>query len=602
VSKSIPTIARSATAFAYRDCRLELSPRLHVATLPSLASPTNGRPRVSPQRIERTLWTSRADVSHSKRSRPVDRTLEPTVTQPAARRTVAAHRYEVALHSSAIGQGRPDVDPRPQKCLDAARDIDARCRIRRPIPADLSDFGTGEDIPFAIALTPDGGVVLAGGTNLGGSGDFALARYAPGGSATQRLYALQDANYNVTALIDTSGTVVQRFQYDPYGQSTVLTSGFSLTTDGYDWLYRHQGGRLETATGTYHFRNRDYDPTLGRWLQEDPAGYVDGPNFYTYLGESPLAAVDPLGLSRNGMADRQNAEYHRRNANYRPVPTAASSDDSAFLQWVGDMATFASFPVVVGRAAFDEEYRGRVVGYYANVVIGVGEAVSPPNVKAPPPQNLMEATGRIAGRTVGTVAGVLETFIGGSAGAAGIAITGVSGGAAGVVGVPVTAAGAAVAGHGVCTVWWGVTKPIDLLAVFSTNNSGTPAGNPPCPTNSGPPTNASSSARWTAPRITSNRHGQLTNGKYILDDVGMQPHTTGSLAQGKSQFLYRVNEKQVVLDAAAYADEAGLWFGNKAKVVLDTPIGVHGQTGELTNVINIYRTKTGFVHGAPGTP
>ena len=82
----------------------------------------------------------------------------------------------------------------------------------------------------------------------------------------------------------------------------------------------------------------------------------------------------------------------------------------------------------------------------------------------------------------------------------------------------------------------------------------------------------------------------------------MRPHTTGSLANGKSQFLYRVNKKQGVLDAAAYADDPGLWVGNKAKVALDTPIGVHGQTGELTNVINIYRTKTGSVHGASGTP
>jgi hypothetical protein len=82
----------------------------------------------------------------------------------------------------------------------------------------------------------------------------------------------------------------------------------------------------------------------------------------------------------------------------------------------------------------------------------------------------------------------------------------------------------------------------------------------------------------------------------------MVVHTTGSLAGGKSQFLYRVNERQLVLDAAAYADEAGLWVGNKAKVTLDNPIGVHAGSGELTNVVNIYRSKSGFVHGAPGTP
>lgn len=48
-----------------------------------------------------------------------------------------------------------------------------------------------------------------------------------------------------------------------------------------------------------------------------------------------------------------------------------------------------------------------------------------------------------------------------------------------------------------------------------------------------------------------NHYGQLTNGVYVLDTPGMASHTTGSLAGTKSQFLLRVNEKQLVLDAAA---------------------------------------------------
>ena len=82
----------------------------------------------------------------------------------------------------------------------------------------------------------------------------------------------------------------------------------------------------------------------------------------------------------------------------------------------------------------------------------------------------------------------------------------------------------------------------------------------------------------------------------------MAVHTTGSLAGGKSQFLFRVNEKQLVLDGAAYADDAGLWVGNKAQIILDRPIGVHGTSGGLTNVLNIYRSKNGYIHAAPGSP
>ncbi len=102
--------------------------------------------------------------------------------------------------------------------------------------------------------------------------------------------------------------------------------------------------------------------------------------------------------------------------------------------------------------------------------------------------------------------------------------------------------------------------------------------------------------------IGTNRHGQLTNGTYTLDEAALQPHLTGSLAGGKSQFLYGVNANELALDAGAYADQARLWVGNKAKVVFDRPIGVDAGTGEPTTVLNIYRTRTGFLHAAPGSP
>ena len=38
----------------------------------------------------------------------------------------------------------------------------------------------------------------------------------------ERLYYLNDANMNVTALVDTDGGVVERYVYDPYGRPTVL--------------------------------------------------------------------------------------------------------------------------------------------------------------------------------------------------------------------------------------------------------------------------------------------------------------------------------------------------------------------------------------------
>jgi hypothetical protein len=86
----------------------------------------------------------------------------------------------------------------------------------------------------------------------------------------------------------------------------------------------------------------------------------------------------------------------------------------------------------------------------------------------------------------------------------------------------------------------------------------------------------------------------------------MTPHgnqgLTGSLAAGKSQWLSSVDAEKAVLDAAAKAEANGLWVGNKAKVLADMNVGALGRTGELTPWINVYRTKTGFVHGSPGSP
>jgi RHS repeat-associated protein len=92
--------------------------------------------------------------------------------------------------------------------------------------------------------------------------------------------------------------VVERFVYDPYGQVTVLAPDWSgPISDAYSWVYLYQGGRYDATSGLYDFRNRDYSPTLGRWLQQDPVGYAGGtPDLYQMEGNNPVNTVDPEGL------------------------------------------------------------------------------------------------------------------------------------------------------------------------------------------------------------------------------------------------------------------------------------------------------------------
>ena len=106
-----------------------------------------------------------------------------------------------------------------------------------------------------------------------------------GGVETQRLYAQQDANYNVTALVNTSGVVQERYLYDPYGSVTVTNASWTPVagnTSAFGWQYLFQGGRLDTATGWYNFQNRDLIPSQGTWA-ERPAGIGSGQSRFVRL-------------------------------------------------------------------------------------------------------------------------------------------------------------------------------------------------------------------------------------------------------------------------------------------------------------------------------
>jgi RHS repeat-associated protein len=113
----------------------------------------------------------------------------------------------------------------------------------------------------------------------------------------ERLYVQQDANGNVTALVDTSGNVQERYVYDPFGAVTILAPNWTTRgSSSFAWIYLHQAGRFDTATGLYNFRNRDYSPALGRWIQVDPLGLEPDNNVYRYVGNTPTSLRDPTGL------------------------------------------------------------------------------------------------------------------------------------------------------------------------------------------------------------------------------------------------------------------------------------------------------------------
>jgi RHS repeat-associated protein len=79
--------------------------------------------------------------------------------------------------------------------------------------------------------------------------------------------------------------VVERISYSAYGEST----GSSLTR------YTYTGREEDEVTGLIYYRARWYDPSMGRFLLEDPIEFAGGSNWYAYVGNNPVNYTDPSG-------------------------------------------------------------------------------------------------------------------------------------------------------------------------------------------------------------------------------------------------------------------------------------------------------------------
>ncbi len=87
--------------------------------------------------------------------------------------------------------------------------------------------------------------------------------------ASTRLYALNDALFNVVALTDDTGAVKERFAYQPYGESQQLNPDFtSYSGTDYEWEYRFTGRELDLESMLQINRNRYLHQQLGRWVTQ----------------------------------------------------------------------------------------------------------------------------------------------------------------------------------------------------------------------------------------------------------------------------------------------------------------------------------------------
>jgi RHS repeat-associated protein len=107
-------------------------------------------------------------------------------------------------------------------------------------------------------------------------------------------YHLGDHLGSSNLVIDSSGNLVNREEYTPYGETSF--GSFARKR------YRFTGKERDEESGLNYHGMRYYAPWVGRWLTCDPLGFRDGINPYVYVRDNPMNGVDNSGLQTESNA------------------------------------------------------------------------------------------------------------------------------------------------------------------------------------------------------------------------------------------------------------------------------------------------------------
>ncbi|WP_324656820.1 RHS repeat-associated core domain-containing protein [Bacillus cereus] len=119
----------------------------------------------------------------------------------------------------------------------------------------------------------------------------------------QYRYSINDHLGSSLLEVDMQGQIISKEEFYPYGGTALWTARTEVEAS-YKTI-RYSGKELD-ATGLYYYGYRYYMPWVGRWLNPDPAGTVDGLNLYRMVRNNPVTLVDEMGLSPQRTGNSSN--------------------------------------------------------------------------------------------------------------------------------------------------------------------------------------------------------------------------------------------------------------------------------------------------------
>jgi RHS repeat-associated protein len=121
--------------------------------------------------------------------------------------------------------------------------------------------------------------------------------------APEQLIRYQYGNHlgSASLELDHQAQIISYEEYYPYGSTSYQAVRSQTETPK---RYRYTGKERDEESGLYYHGARYYAPWLSRWISSDPAGLIDGVNFYQYARQNPIRNVDHSGTQTETQSEK----------------------------------------------------------------------------------------------------------------------------------------------------------------------------------------------------------------------------------------------------------------------------------------------------------
>ncbi|MGF6088233.1 RHS repeat-associated core domain-containing protein [Pseudomonas sp. 18173] len=209
----------------------------------------------------------------------------------------------------------------------------------------------------------------------------------PGAPEYALRYHLTDHQGSGTLELDEHAQVQSREVYYPFGG----TAWEDHRDQSGAWKTLRYSGKERDATGLYYYGYRYFAPWLGRWINPDPAGAVDGLNLYRFVGNSPVGKVDRDGRvgSPAGQRTSNVIEFDVDELLARPIDPSQSAEIERLARALGpitvdlDLDHILASPRPEQEARMLEEWSATTGQPMRAPVAGPSSAGEPPTPSGP---------------------------------------------------------------------------------------------------------------------------------------------------------------------------------------------------------------------------